>query len=120
MEIILLYLPLVAAFLILTDFKDPANRWGSLALLLASIGGLYSLTADFLTGFHKGIGNSNLACILSYFPVIFFKTPLVLFPVVFLIFTFRYSHPDYNWNLRQKSIIISILVIPVVMMYIVP
>ncbi len=120
MEIILLYLPLVAAFLMLTDFKDPANRWGSLALLLASIGGLYSLTADFWTGLHKGIANPNLACILSGLPVIFFKTPLVLFPVTLLMFTFRYSHLDYSRNLHPKPIVISVFMIPVVMMYMIP
>jgi signal transduction histidine kinase len=120
MEIILLYLPLMAAFLILTDFKDSANRWGIMALLLASIGGLYSLTRGFFIDFHKWIINSYGAHLLSYFPLLLFKTPLVLYPVTFLMFTFRYSHPDYSRNLLQKPIILSTLMIPVVTMYMIP
>jgi two-component system, sporulation sensor kinase B len=121
MEIILLFLPLVAAFLVLADFKDPVNRWGSLALLFASLGGLYSLTADFLTGLLKTVANPGLTRILNYLLiVIFFKTPLILFPVALLIFTARYFRSEESRERRQKPILKLTLWIPVVMMYIVP
>jgi two-component system, sporulation sensor kinase B len=121
MEIILLFLPLVAAFLVLADFKDPANRWGSLALLFASLGGLYSLTADFLTGLPKAVANPGLTRILDYLRItIFFKTPLILFPVALLIFTARYFRSEESRERRHKPILLLTLLIPVVIMYIVP
>ncbi|HBE79944.1 MAG TPA: hypothetical protein DDW65_19515 [Firmicutes bacterium] len=120
MEVTLIFLPLVAAFLLLTDFKEPANRWGGLTVLFASLGGLYSLTAHFWAGFLKAFAAPALNCILNYLLVIFFKTPLILYPLALLMVTVHYSHFDYSRERRSKPIPVIILLIPAVVMYMIP
>lgn len=121
MEITLLFFLLVTTFLILTDFKDPVNRWGSLSLLLISLGGLYSLTDHFFTKIFKEITNPNLTRLLTdCIIVLLFKTPLCLFPVAILMFTVHYFHSDNKRGWQKKPLKTFVLLIPVAIMYVLP
>jgi two-component system sporulation sensor kinase B len=121
MEITLLFFPLVATFLLLTDFKDPVNRWGSLSLLFISLGGLYSLTDHFFAGIFREITNPILTSLLKDFILLLlFKTPLCLFPVAILIFTFHYYHSDHNRGWQKKPSKIVAILIPAFIMYLLP
>ncbi len=121
MEITLLFLPSVATFLLVTDFKDPTNRWGSLTLILASIGGLYSLFNPVMEGIFRQIADPGLIGFLrNLLTILFFKTSLCLFPVTLLIFTYYYSHSDDGWDRPRKPVLFFALLIPAAVMYIVP
>lgn len=121
MNIHFLFLPLFVTFLLLTDFKNSANGWGSLALSFAGLGGLYSVVDHFSEGIIEKLTDPNLIRwskdVLVY---IFVKTPLCLFPVALLMFAIHYSH--YNDNLVRpiKSWTIILFSIPAVVMYFVP
>lgn len=119
MNIHFLFLPLFVTFLLLTDFKNSANGWGSLALSFAGLGGLYSVVDHFSEGIIEKLTDPNLISkdVLVY---IFVKTPLCLFPVALLMFAIHYSH--YNDNLVRpiKSWTIILFSIPAVVMYFVP
>ena len=59
MDIYFLFLPLFVTFLLLTDFKNPANGWGSLALSFAGLGGLYPAADGFSARILKKLANPD-------------------------------------------------------------
>lgn len=121
MNIHFLFLPLFITFLLLTDFKNPVNGWGSLALSFAGLGGFYSVVDHFSEGIIEKLTDPYLISWLKDVLVyIFVKTPLCLFPVALLMFAIHYSH--YNENLVRpiKSWIILLFSIPAAVMYFVP
>lgn len=121
MEITLLFLPLVATFLLLTDFKDPVNRWGSLALLFVSLGGLYSLSDHYFKAVLTGIGCSELNCFLNELLVLaLFKTPLCLFPPAMIMFAFNYYHSGSSWKRPPKPFPLLLSLIPVAITFLIP
>lgn len=121
MNIYFLFLPLFVTFLLLSDFKNPANGWGSLALSVAGLGGLYSAVDRFSIVVLEKFTDSNLVrWLYNFLVLIFVKTPLGLFPVALLMFAIHYSH--YNDNLVRpiKSWIKFVFSIPAVVMYLIP
>ncbi len=121
MDIYFLFLPLFVTFLLLTDFKNPANGWGSLALSFASLGGLYSAADRFSARILKKLANpDSIRWINNILVNVFVKTPLCLFPVAMLLFAVHYSHWNKNRVRPIKPLIIPVLLIPAVVMYFVP
>ena len=121
MDISLILLPLFIILLVLTDFKNPINGWGSLVLLLVSLGGLYSAADRFILGIAGKLVDPDLILWLNYILVIIFvKIPLCLFPVTVLMFAVHYSHWNVNRTRPIKPGNILIFLIPVVATFFVP
>ena len=121
MDISLIFLPLFIAFLILTDFKSPANGWGSLVLLFVGLGGLYSAADNFSAGIvGKLVAPDLIRRLNNLVVIIFVKTPLSLFPVAVLMFAFHYSRWNPNRIRPIKPWLILILLIPAVATFFVP
>src|SRR5690554_6941911 len=98
MDSFLLFLPLFITYLFLTDFKTPVNRWGSLSLSLAGLGGIYSVADSFHARILEKLVNPDLIRVFNHFIVIIFvKTPLCLYPVAFLLFAVYYFHWNEYW-----------------------
>lgn len=118
MDIYLLFLPLFITFLLLTDFKSPANGWGSLALSFAGLGGLYPLADRFCAWvFEKFAAPDLIRWLNKFLVIIFVKTPLCLFPVAVLMFAVYYSYWNANRVRPIKPWIILVFLIPAVVMY---
>jgi hypothetical protein len=121
MDISLIFLPLFIILLVLTDFKNPINGWGSLVLLLVSLGGLYSAADRFILGIAGKLVDPDLILWLNYILVIIFvKIPLCLFPVTVLMFAVHYSHWNVNRTRPIKPGNILIFLIPAVATFFVP
>lgn len=121
MDISLIFLPLFITFLLLTDFKNPANGWGSMALLFVSLGGLYSAVDSFNAGLVRKLVAPDLIRWLNNLVVIIFvKTPLSLFPFALLMFAFHYSRWNSNRTRPLKPSLIPVLLIPAIVMYFIP
>lgn len=121
MNIYFLFLPLFVIFLLLTDFKNPANGWGSLTLSVAGLGGLYSAVDRFSIGVLEKFTDPNLIrWLYSFLVFIFVKTPFGLFPVAFLMFAIHYSHCNDNLVRPIKPWLILVFSIPAVVMYLLP
>ena len=121
MDISLIFLPLFITFLLLTDFKNPVNGWGSMVLLFISLGGLYSAADSFSAGIVRKLVAPDLIRWLNNLVVIIFvKTPLSLFPIALLMFTFYYSRWNPNRARPLKPSLIPVLLMPAIIMYFIP
>lgn len=120
-DIILLIFSLMTALVLLTGLKEPANRWGSLALLLVCLGGFFSSLDDSHISLVRYISDTHLSRVLSdCWIVIFFKTPLLIFPFALLIFITHYLNLFNNFGSTIRILLLIALLIPIGIMYAIP
>jgi two-component system sporulation sensor kinase B len=121
MDIFLLYIPLFITYLLLTDFRSPVNRWGSLTLSLAGLGGLYGTADPFRAVIWDKLATPDMIRGLNRFWVIIFvKTPLCLFPVALLMFAVHYSQWNAHRTRSVKPWLTPVFLIPALVMYFIP